>query len=607
MTSYTRLLSEFSSAVTTEGIPAAALDATRRLILDTLGCAVGGTGVPSSGIVARVRSAGPVQATLLVDGARVGLLPAVHINAHRANALDAEETIRHSGHLAAATVPPALAVAEHLGSTGAEFVAAVCVGFDVAARIALSLRTLDTTPDGRTVISPVAGSSWAAFAAAVAAGRLLGLSVEAMANAFGLTVASAPMPIAGRWGVQASPRPMTKYGLYGAIAEAGVAAALLADAGMDGDTEVLDGEHGFWRMNGSRSCDWDVLTSGLGTRWLVSETSYKLFPACQWAMPALDLIYRITTEVGIVAEDIDAVDVRVPAAAITKHMAERTVHTVVDGQFSIPHLVALAVCGGPPGPDVFDRATPILSHLMARQGHAHLIPTEVTVHASGRRITRTSNTGDHDWYDHAAAQDDGALRAKFRRFCEPYLAAAAVETALDLVDGIAGAASVRPLVAALVAGRETRLPSVAPDFPIRLIIIIDWIWSYGSPSERERRDDAKDAELSVSRRGRADRTVRASVFAHGMLTMATTAQALTGWLGEENLTRYGVRFKKQVWPGDQLIVTAEVVDVSTDESGQQLAELTVTTRNGAGEEVLTGYATARVHQIQGGRSTAARA
>src|SRR6266851_5186815 len=417
MTSYTRLLSEFSCAITADEIPAPALDATRRLILDTLGCAVGGTGVPSSGIVTRVRAAGPAQATLLVDGARVGLLPAVHINAHRANALDAEETIRHSGHLAAATVPPALAVAD---------------------------------------------------------GRLLGLSPEAMANAFGLTVASAPMPIAGRWGVQASPPPMTKYGLYGAIAEAGVAAALLADAGMDGDTEVLDGEHGFWRMNGSRSCDWEVLTNGLGTRWLVSETSYKLFPACQWAMPALELIYRMTTEDGIAAEDIDAVDVRVPAAAITKHMAERTVHTVVDGQFSIPHLIALAVRGGPPGPrwhtaetladprvrdfaarvhvEVFHRAAPILSDLMARQGHAHLIPTEVTVHASGPRITRTSNTGEHDWYDHAVAQDDGALRAKFRRFCEPYLAPAAVETALDLVDGIAGAASVRPLVAALIAG-----------------------------------------------------------------------------------------------------------------------------------------------------------
>jgi 2-methylcitrate dehydratase PrpD len=473
VTSYTRVLSEFSCAVTADAIPAPALDATRRLILDTIGCAVGGTGVPSSGIVARVRAAGPPQATLIVDGARVSLLSAVHVNAHRANALDAEETIRHSGHLAAATVPAALAVAEYVGSSGAELAAAVCVGFDVAARIALSLRTLDTTPDGLTVISPVAGSSWAAFAATVAAGRLLGLSPEAMANAFGITVASAPMPIAGRWGVQASPRPMTKYGLYGAIAEAGVAAALLADAGMDGDTEVLDGDNGFWRMNGSRSCDWDALVDGLGHRWLVAETSYKLFPACQYAMPALDLIYRIMAQEDVAAQDIDAVDVLVPTAAITKHMADRSVRTVVDGQFSIPHLVALALRGGAPGPrwhtaaaladasvrdfaarvrvGVYDRAGPILSDLMARQGHAHLIPTKVIVHAAGRQITRASNTGEHDWHDHTAAHEDGALRAKFRRFCEPYLAPDAIETAAGLIDGIAAAPSVRPLVAALVA------------------------------------------------------------------------------------------------------------------------------------------------------------
>jgi acyl dehydratase len=92
-----------------------------------------------------------------------------------------------------------------------------------------------------------------------------------------------------------------------------------------------------------------------------------------------------------------------------------------------------------------------------------------------------------------------------------------------------------------------------------------------------------------------------SVFAHGMLTMAMTAQALTDWLGGDHLTRYGVRFKKQVWPGDRLSVTAEVEDVRTDDSGQQLAEVTVTTRNGAGEEVLAGYVTARLGLQTGAR------
>ena len=91
-----------------------------------------------------------------------------------------------------------------------------------------------------------------------------------------------------------------------------------------------------------------------------------------------------------------------------------------------------------------------------------------------------------------------------------------------------------------------------------------------------------------------------SVFAHGMLTMAMTARAVTDWLGVADLTRFGARFRKQVWPGDRLVVTAEVAEIRADESGQRLADLTVTTRNGVGDEVLTGYATARVGPVAGG-------
>jgi 2-methylcitrate dehydratase PrpD len=475
VTSYTRVLAEFACSVTAGDLPDSARAATRRLILDTLGCAVGGSGMPSSRIVTELHAAagGPPGATVLVSGDQPGLLGAVYVNAHAANALDAEETIRHSGHLAASTVPPALAVAERSGASGAQFAAAVTVGFDVGARIALSLRTLDTTPGGHTVISPVAGLSWAAFAATVAAGRLLELPPEAMAHAFGLTVACAPMPIAGRWAVQSAPRPMTKYGLYGAIARAGVEAALLARAGMDGDTEVLDGDRGFWRMNGSPGCDWDALTDGLGSRWLVEETSYKLFPACQWAMPALELIYRMAEQDGVLLADLDEVEVLVPQAALTKHMADRDVRTIIDGQFSIPHLIALAARGGPPGPrwhtpdaladpairafrdrvrvGVYDQAAPVLASLMAGQGHAHLIPTQVTVRAGPRVITRTSNTCDADWSDHHAAQDDQALATKFRRFGEPYLPPQAVEAAMHRIAAIESAPDVHPLVAALVA------------------------------------------------------------------------------------------------------------------------------------------------------------
>ena len=84
-----------------------------------------------------------------------------------------------------------------------------------------------------------------------------------------------------------------------------------------------------------------------------------------------------------------------------------------------------------------------------------------------------------------------------------------------------------------------------------------------------------------------------SVFAHGMLTMGMTGRVLTDWFGAEGLAGYGVRFVKQVFPGDSLTATATVTAVR-DEDGQQLADLDVVTVNQDGDVVLQGTASARV-------------
>jgi acyl dehydratase len=84
-----------------------------------------------------------------------------------------------------------------------------------------------------------------------------------------------------------------------------------------------------------------------------------------------------------------------------------------------------------------------------------------------------------------------------------------------------------------------------------------------------------------------------SVFAHGMLTMGMTGKMLTDYVGDGRLTKYGVRFTSQVWPGDTLDATATVTKVS-EEGGARLVDLDVTTTNQNGVDVLKGYAQARV-------------
>ena len=84
-----------------------------------------------------------------------------------------------------------------------------------------------------------------------------------------------------------------------------------------------------------------------------------------------------------------------------------------------------------------------------------------------------------------------------------------------------------------------------------------------------------------------------SVFAHGMLTMGMTGKLLTDQFGDGKLTKYGVRFTSQVFPGDTLDATATVTKVS-EQDGVKLVEVDVSTKNQNGVEVLKGYAEARV-------------
>ena len=84
-----------------------------------------------------------------------------------------------------------------------------------------------------------------------------------------------------------------------------------------------------------------------------------------------------------------------------------------------------------------------------------------------------------------------------------------------------------------------------------------------------------------------------SVFAHGMLTMGLTGKMLTNYVGDGRLTKFGVRFTNQVWPGDTLTATAVVTEIR-QEGDDRLVDLDVKTTNQDGTAVVSGYATAKV-------------
>jgi len=83
------------------------------------------------------------------------------------------------------------------------------------------------------------------------------------------------------------------------------------------------------------------------------------------------------------------------------------------------------------------------------------------------------------------------------------------------------------------------------------------------------------------------------IFSHGMLSMGMTGRIVTDWFDVSRVTRYGVRFVRQVWPGDTLTATA-TVDAIREEDGVPYADVSITTVNQDGTTVVSGTATARL-------------
>ena len=82
------------------------------------------------------------------------------------------------------------------------------------------------------------------------------------------------------------------------------------------------------------------------------------------------------------------------------------------------------------------------------------------------------------------------------------------------------------------------------------------------------------------------------VFAHGMLSMGATGRVLTDWFGADRLTRYGVRFVNQVWPGDTLTATA-TVEAVRHQDGQHFARLAILQGLNQGAEAVRAFRNGR--------------
>lgn len=189
----TRILSEFSAGLSFDDLPDTVVTEAKRLLLDTIGCGLGGHAVEKGQMAVRLteRMGGTPEATVLGRKRKVPAAMAAFANGDLMNALD-WNVLMPPSHVPPYAIAPALALAEAQGKSGRDLIVAAVLAMEVSGRIGTALGGLRATKGGYPL--KVWGIGANQIGATAGAAHILGLEADRMQHALGLAAFHAPLP-----------------------------------------------------------------------------------------------------------------------------------------------------------------------------------------------------------------------------------------------------------------------------------------------------------------------------------------------------------------------------------------------------------------------------
>jgi 2-methylcitrate dehydratase PrpD len=306
--SITERLAMFAASLTYDDLTAEVITMTKLLILDTLGTALAATtlGEGCQAVIDVMRARGGVpESSVLGHSGKISMLDAAFANGALAHALNYDAYGVESGHVGVTCFTAPLAAAEaRRPIDGRQFITAVAAAAEVNARLTAGAMR----GKRRTSEQIQAGQFFGYFAAAAGAGQIIGLSGDAMHNAFGLAV----MQVAGSRQLIIEGDAPAKA-IYGAFPNhGGVLSALLAEAGLQANVDAIGGRAGLYGLATGGNFDEQAVIGELGTSYRFLETQFKPWPVSAVVAPFIEAAINLTVEHDIRPDDIISVELGGP-------------------------------------------------------------------------------------------------------------------------------------------------------------------------------------------------------------------------------------------------------------------------------------------------------
>lgn len=343
----TRALAAYVANVDYDVLPSNVVDLAKFCLIDAVACAVHGSAKPWSRIVETYANGMSASGPCYLPGALARPMPpaqaALCLGAF-AHAFELD-CLRKPGagvHPGATVALPALMMAQATDASGRDLIAAIVAGCEVMFRIGKA--TLHTSESIGFHAPGITG----AFGAAAAAGRLLGLDADRMANAFGLCASMSggilKFARAGQGG-------MVKRLHLGRAAEAGITAAMLARDGFEAPMDVLEGSFGLLDVFCEKS-DATLLTQGLGQAYEIETLCFKRYACHVTAQAPIQLLRDLMARHAFEGAEIAKLSFSV-SEKILSHHSERKPTDLMLAQYSMPFSVAVAAFRDPDDPGSF--------------------------------------------------------------------------------------------------------------------------------------------------------------------------------------------------------------------------------------------------------------
>jgi 2-methylcitrate dehydratase PrpD len=336
----TRELASFLAGLRFAALPRPVVERTKDLFLDWIASALAGRNARPVHILERFADTmGPAggPSEILVSRRRTSPFFAALVNGASSHIVEQDDV--HTGavvHPGTVVFPAVLATAQHTGASGRDVLVAAVAGYEAGIRIGAFLgrshyRVFHTTGTAGTL------------AAAAAVAHLLGADERTMLHALG----SAGTQAAGLWEFLRDAADSKQLHTAKAAAD-GLLAAYIAHQGFTGATRILEGAQGM-AAGMARDANPVKLVEGLGERWGVLETSFKVHASCRHTHPAADALLQAMQDHQLTADEIARVRAHVHQAALDVLGPVTDPQTVHQAKFSMGFVLALIALYGHAG------------------------------------------------------------------------------------------------------------------------------------------------------------------------------------------------------------------------------------------------------------------